>query len=144
MRLRLKPAEVDAMFALSDKADHLKRELESGLKVARMGDKVMRWERGAAVREEDPVERLFVASTHDSLLVFTNRGRVHCVRVWDVPAAAPAAPGPQVVRSSGVPQRAVMSSAQGQSVLLVGVAGAMPAVQAVAWRASGEPSLREG
>ena len=52
---------------------------------------------GVGTTEEDVVEHLFVASTHDSLLVFTNRGRVHCVRVWDVPAAAPAARGKAVV-----------------------------------------------
>ncbi len=48
---RLQPREVEAVFALSDKLDHLKRELESGLKVARMGDKVMRWEHGAERHE---------------------------------------------------------------------------------------------
>jgi DNA gyrase subunit A len=52
---------------------------------------------GVGTTEEDVVEHLFVASTHDSLLVFTNRGRVHCARVWDVPAAAPAARGKAVV-----------------------------------------------
>jgi hypothetical protein len=48
---RLQPKEVEAVFALSDKVDHLKRELESGLKVARMGDKVLRWEQGAEKHE---------------------------------------------------------------------------------------------
>ncbi len=52
---------------------------------------------GAAATEEDVVEHLFVASTHDSLLVFTDRGRVHCVRVWDVPSAGPAARGKALV-----------------------------------------------
>ena len=52
---------------------------------------------GAAATEEDVVEHLFVASTHDYLLVFTNRGRVHCVRVWDVPSAGPAARGKALV-----------------------------------------------
>lgn len=48
---RLKQEEVDAVFALSDKVDHMKRDLESGLKVARMGDKVIRWEQGAEKHE---------------------------------------------------------------------------------------------
>jgi DNA gyrase subunit A len=52
---------------------------------------------GAAATEEDVVEHLFVASTHDYLLVFTNRGRVHWVRVWDVPPAGPAARGKALV-----------------------------------------------
>jgi DNA gyrase subunit A len=52
---------------------------------------------GAAATEEDVVEHLFVASTHDYLLAFTNRGRVHWVRVWDVPSAGPAARGKALV-----------------------------------------------
>ncbi|MBK9089124.1 MAG: DNA gyrase subunit A [Holophagales bacterium] len=52
---------------------------------------------GAAATEEDVVDHLFVASTHDSLLVFTDHGRVHCVRVWDVPSAGPAARGKALV-----------------------------------------------
>lgn len=48
---RLNEKEVEAVFALSEKLDHLQRELESGLKVARMGDKVMRWQRGAEKHE---------------------------------------------------------------------------------------------
>ena len=52
---------------------------------------------GAAPAEEDIVEHLFVASTHDYLLVFTNRGRVHWVKVYDVPSLAPAARGKALV-----------------------------------------------
>ncbi len=52
---------------------------------------------GALPKEEDVVEHLFVASTHDYLLVFTNRGRVHWVKVYDVPSLAPAARGKALV-----------------------------------------------
>lgn len=48
---RLEPQEVDAVFALSDRLDHFSRPLESGLKVARMGDKLLRWEQGAERHE---------------------------------------------------------------------------------------------
>lgn len=48
---KLDSKEAAAVFALSDKLDHFKRELESGLKVARMGDKVLRWENGAEKHE---------------------------------------------------------------------------------------------
>ncbi|MFT3785607.1 MAG: DNA gyrase C-terminal beta-propeller domain-containing protein [Tepidisphaeraceae bacterium] len=41
--------------------------------------------RGTENREEDFVEHLFVANTHDHLLFFTNTGRVYCKRVFDVP-----------------------------------------------------------
>jgi DNA gyrase subunit A len=52
---------------------------------------------GAATREEDVVEHLFVASTHDYLLVFTNRGRVHWVKAYDLPSLSPAARGKALV-----------------------------------------------
>jgi DNA gyrase subunit A len=41
--------------------------------------------RGAENRENDFVEHLFVANTHDYLLFFTNQGRVYERRVYDVP-----------------------------------------------------------
>ena len=43
----LEAAEVQSMFDLAEKLDHFKRPLESGLKVARTGDKTFRWENGA-------------------------------------------------------------------------------------------------
>jgi DNA gyrase subunit A len=52
---------------------------------------------GAATKEEDVVEHLFVASTHDYLLVFTNRGRVHWVKAYDLPSLSPAARGKALV-----------------------------------------------
>ncbi len=41
--------------------------------------------RGSDAREGDFIEHLFVASTHDFLLFFTNKGRVYERRVYDVP-----------------------------------------------------------
>src|SRR5208337_4677398 len=38
--------------------------------------------KGMSTREEDFVERLFVASTHDYMLVFTNTGRVYWLKVY--------------------------------------------------------------
>jgi DNA gyrase subunit A len=52
---------------------------------------------GATAKEEDVLEHLFVASTHDYLLVFTNRGRVHWVKVYDIPNLAPNARGRALV-----------------------------------------------
>ncbi len=47
----------------------------------------------AAKVEEDFVEHLFVASTHDHLLLFTNKGKVYSVRVHALPQAARTAKG---------------------------------------------------
>jgi DNA gyrase subunit A len=52
---------------------------------------------GAATKEEDVVEHLFVASTHDYLLVFTSQGKVHWVKAYDLPSLGPAARGKALV-----------------------------------------------
>ena len=49
--------------------------------------------RGGGTREGDFLEHLFVVSTHDHLLVFTNRGRVYWLRVYAIPAMARTARG---------------------------------------------------
>ncbi len=46
-KFQLDPGEVAAIFDLAEKLQHFKGPLESGLKVARMGDKTFRWENGA-------------------------------------------------------------------------------------------------
>jgi hypothetical protein len=48
---KLEPEMVQAIFDLADKLDHFKRPLESGLKVAKMGDKTFRWESGTESSE---------------------------------------------------------------------------------------------
>jgi hypothetical protein len=48
---KLEGDAVDAIFSLAGKLDHFKRPLESGLKVARTGDKTFRWENGAEAGE---------------------------------------------------------------------------------------------
>jgi len=47
----LEPDVVTAIFDLAEKLDRFQRPLESGLKVARTGDKTFRWENGAETRE---------------------------------------------------------------------------------------------
>ncbi len=41
---------------------------------------------GSDIKEGDFIKHLFVASTHDYLLIFTNRGRCYWLRVYDVPS----------------------------------------------------------
>ncbi len=52
--------------------------------------------KGMSTREEDFVERLFVASTHDYILVFTNTGRVYWLKVYEVPELSAAGKGKAV------------------------------------------------
>jgi DNA gyrase subunit A len=44
--------------------------------------------KGATSDEEDPIEHLFVSSTHDFLLFFTDKGKVHWIKVYDLPLQA--------------------------------------------------------
>jgi len=52
---------------------------------------------GMETREEDYVEHVFTASTHDYLLFFTERGRVYWKKVYEVPEAGRAARGKAIV-----------------------------------------------
>ncbi len=48
---------------------------------------------GAQAKHEDFVEHMFVASTHNYILFFTDRGRCHWLKVYEVPEAGRAARG---------------------------------------------------
>ncbi|MDS4026075.1 MAG: DNA gyrase subunit A [Candidatus Contendobacter sp.] len=49
------------------------------------------------VKEEDFVDKLFIASTHDTLLCFSNRGKVYWKKVYDLPQAGRTARGKPIV-----------------------------------------------
>ena len=53
--------------------------------------------RGMTTREEDVIEHVVNASTHDLLLFFTNKGRVFRIKTYEVPAAALTAKGVAIV-----------------------------------------------
>jgi DNA gyrase subunit A len=48
---------------------------------------------GAKTRDEDFVEHLFIASAHSYILLFTSKGRVYWLKVYEVPEAAAATRG---------------------------------------------------
>jgi DNA gyrase subunit A len=52
---------------------------------------------GSDTKEGDFIEHLFVASTHDYLLIFTNRGRCYWLRVYDVPSMSRQSKGRNIV-----------------------------------------------
>lgn len=52
---------------------------------------------GMATREDDFVEHLFVAMNKDSLLFFSNRGKIYHLKVYEVPEASPSAKGRALV-----------------------------------------------
>jgi len=52
--------------------------------------------RGMATREDDFVENLFIASTHDYMLIFTNAGRVYWLKVYEIPDVGAAGKGKHI------------------------------------------------
>jgi DNA gyrase subunit A len=68
---------------------------------------------GATTKEEDLVEHLFVASTHAYVLAFTSRGRMHWIKVYDLPQLGPATRGKAIVNllSLGPNERMVAMAA---------------------------------
>ena len=64
---------------------YIKRLPVTTYRAQRRGGKGLR---GAKVKDEDYVDHLFIASTHDWLLFFTNQGRVYRQKVHELPSAA--------------------------------------------------------
>src|SRR5260370_34483362 len=53
-----------------------------------------------AVKDEDFVEKLFVAHTHDTVLCFSSRGKVYWLKVYELPQAGRGAGGKPVGSTS--------------------------------------------
>ncbi|MEN6406902.1 MAG: DNA gyrase subunit A [Thermoguttaceae bacterium] len=73
---------------------YIKRTPASVYRSQRRGGKGLT---GAKTEEEDPIQHLFVASTHAYLLFFTNKGKVYWRKVYDLPQLARDARGRAVV-----------------------------------------------
>ncbi|MEW5975302.1 MAG: DNA gyrase subunit A [Acidobacteriota bacterium] len=52
---------------------------------------------GMKTRDEDFVEHIFVASTHSYLLIFTNQGKVHWLKVYEIPDVGTSGKGKAIV-----------------------------------------------
>jgi DNA gyrase subunit A len=50
-----------------------------------------------ATKEDDWIDQLFIANTHDMILAFSNRGRVYWLKVWEVPQGSRASRGKPLV-----------------------------------------------
>ncbi len=71
-------------------AGYIKRNPVSQYRAQRRGGK---GKIGMGIRDEDFVETIFTASTHDYLLVFTSTGKVYWIKVHEIPEAGRAAKG---------------------------------------------------
>ncbi len=56
-----------------------------------------RGRQATATKEDDFVEKLFIANTHDHILCFSNRGRVYWLKVYEVPQGSRASRGKPIV-----------------------------------------------
>jgi len=65
---------------------------------------------GMKTREADFVEGMFVASTHSYILVFTDTGRVHWLKVYEIPDVAAAGRGKHVLNLVNLTQHEKMAS----------------------------------
>jgi DNA gyrase subunit A len=82
------------MVVTISRAGYVKRTAADTYRAQRRGGKGLA---GARSDEEDPIEHLFVASTHDFLLVFTTLGKVFTLRVFELPELARDAKGRALV-----------------------------------------------
>ena len=75
------------------RSGYIKRHSVDNYRAQRRGGKGIR---GMDLKEEDVVEKLFIASTHSHLLVFTSIGKVHWLRVFSIPEVSRIAKGKSI------------------------------------------------
>ncbi len=85
--------EEDMVVTISH-TGYIKRNPISLYRAQRRGG---RGKTGMTTRDEDFVEDLFIASTHHYVLVFTNKGKVYWLKVYDIPQAGRTAKGKAIV-----------------------------------------------
>ncbi|HMN56300.1 MAG: DNA gyrase subunit A [Burkholderiales bacterium] len=56
-----------------------------------------RGKQATATKEDDWIDQLFIANTHDYILCFSNRGRVYWLKVWEVPSGSRGSRGRPIV-----------------------------------------------
>jgi len=86
-------AEEDVVVTISH-GGYIKRLPVSAYRKQKRGG---RGATGAELKEEDFIEHLFVASTKDYLLIFTDKGQVHWVKVYEIPQASRVSKGKAIV-----------------------------------------------
>ena len=86
-------AQEDVIITISH-GGYIKRQLVSAYRQQRRGGKGVS---GSGMKDEDFIEHLFIASTHDYLLVFTDKGQVFWVKVYEIPQASRLSKGKSIV-----------------------------------------------
>ncbi len=101
-------AEEDVLITISH-AGYIKRLPVDTYRRQRRGGKGVT---GGGVRDEDEdfIEHMFLASTHDQLLFFTNKGRVYWRKAYDIPQASRQAKGKAIVNLLALGQDETIAS----------------------------------
>ncbi|MBO0777444.1 MAG: DNA gyrase subunit A [Ktedonobacteraceae bacterium] len=94
-------ANEEAVVTLTEKG-YIKRLPSSTYRAQRRGGRGVT---GMVTREDDAVRHLLVAHTHDSLLFFTDRGRVFQLRVYELPDVSRTARGEHLINLISIEQR---------------------------------------
>ncbi|MDD5688117.1 MAG: DNA gyrase subunit A [Elusimicrobia bacterium] len=85
--------EEDVVVSISH-AGYIKRMPTTTYKTQNRGGRGVT---GMTTRDEDFVEDMFVTSTHSYMLLFTNRGRVYWIRVYEIPEATRTSKGKAII-----------------------------------------------
>ncbi|MDD5248575.1 MAG: DNA gyrase subunit A [Rhodocyclaceae bacterium] len=86
-------AREDMVVTLSH-TGYIKRQRLDDYRTQKRGG---RGKQAAAIKEDDFVDRLFIANTHDFILCFSNRGRVYWLKVYEVPEGTRTSRGKPIV-----------------------------------------------
>src|SRR5690606_39101830 len=92
-------AEEDVVITVT-RQGYVKRVSVDTYKAQRRGGRGLQ---GMGTKEEDWVERLFVASTHDYLMIFTRSGHCLWLKVWQIPEGGRASRGKPIVNLVNLP-----------------------------------------
>ncbi|MFO0120407.1 MAG: DNA gyrase subunit A [Burkholderiales bacterium] len=86
-------APTDMVVTLSH-TGYIKSQPVSEYRAQRRGG---RGKQATSMKEDDWIDQLFIANTHDYILCFSDRGRVYWLKVWEVPQGSRAARGKPIV-----------------------------------------------
>jgi DNA gyrase subunit A len=86
-------APTDMVVTLSH-SGYIKSQAVSEYRAQRRGG---RGKQATATKEDDWIDQLFIANTHDWILCFSNRGRVYWLKVWEVPQGTRTSRGKPIV-----------------------------------------------
>lgn len=89
------------------KTGYVKRQAPSVFKTQARGGKGVI---GMTTKDEDTIDYLVSANTHDNILFFTNKGKVYQLRVWDLPEGTRVSKGQAVVNLINIEQGELVNS----------------------------------